>query len=288
VRFGFKTSNHYVPWTRVRDIWTAADELVIFESGWLFDHLYPQQLSSQGPMRPTDPCLEGWTMLAALSQATHRLRLGTLVTGVHFRHPALLAKMAATLDIVSGGRLELGIGAGWSEQECAAYGIPLGGTRERLDRFDEACKVLISLLTQQSTTFHGDYFELVDAACEPKPIQRPHPPLVIGGNGERRTLPTVARMAQQWNYVGGSVDEFARKRTVLRAHCADLGRAWSDIEISAQFRLDTPSGAAALDDLVEQIRAFDEIGLDVAIVFLAPGVEAAHLAPLASALASVK
>jgi alkanesulfonate monooxygenase SsuD/methylene tetrahydromethanopterin reductase-like flavin-dependent oxidoreductase (luciferase family) len=147
---------------------------------------------------------------------------------------------------------------------------------------------LISLLTQQSTTFHGDYFELVDAACEPKPIQRPHPPLVIGGNGERRTLPTVARMAQQWNYVGGSVDEFARKRTVLRAHCADLGRAWSDIEISAQFRLDTPSGAAALDDLVEQIRAFDEVGLDVAIVFLAPGVEAAHLAPLASALASVK
>jgi alkanesulfonate monooxygenase SsuD/methylene tetrahydromethanopterin reductase-like flavin-dependent oxidoreductase (luciferase family) len=176
-------------------------------------------------------------MLAALSQATQRLRLGTLVTGVHFRHPALLANMAATLDIVSGRRLELGIGAGWSEEECAAYGIPLGGTRERLDRFDEACQVLISLLTQQSTTFHGDYYQLVDAACEPKSIQRPHPPLVIGGNGERRTLPTVARLAQQWNYVGGSVDEFERKRNVLRAYCADLGRAWTDLEISAQFRL---------------------------------------------------
>jgi F420-dependent oxidoreductase-like protein len=286
VRVGFKTSNHYVPWPRVLDIWTAADELEIFESGWVFDHLYPQPIPSHRTARPTDPCLEAWSMLAALAQATTRLRLGTLVTGVQFRHPAVLAKMVATVDIISGGRLELGIGAGWSEQECAAYGIPLGGVRERLDRFDETCEVLVSLFTQTSTTFHGKFYDLVDAACDPKPIQRPHPPLVIGGNGERRTLRTVARMAQTWNYVGGPVEEFEHKKDVLRAHCAEIGRNFAGLGISAQFRLNAPT-EDAIGELVEQVRAFDRVGLDSAIVFLAPDLEASVLEPLAAGLRSV-
>ena len=123
-------------------VWQAADDIDVFESGWTFDHFYPIFSDSSGP------CLEGWTTLTALAQATKRLRVGVLVTGIHYRHPAVLANMAAALDIVSNGRLELGIGAGWNEEESGAYGIELGSIKERFDRFEEACEVLTSLLTQ--------------------------------------------------------------------------------------------------------------------------------------------
>src|SRR6202035_4421990 len=123
----------------------------------------------------TGPCLEGWTTLTALAQATKRLRLGTLVTGIHYRHPAVLANMAAALDVISDGRLELGIGAGWNEEESGAYGIELGSPRERSDRFEEACEVLVGLLGPEATTsFTGRYYRLTDAPWAPKPIQRPH------------------------------------------------------------------------------------------------------------------
>ena len=142
--------------------------------------------------------------LAALAQATRRLRLGTLVTGIHYRHPAVLANMAAALDIVSEGRLELGIGAGWNEEESGAYGIAVGTPKQRSDRFEEACEVIVGLLSDETTSFRGTYYELTDARCNPKPVQRPHPPICIGGNGEKRTLRTAARFAQHWNFVGGT------------------------------------------------------------------------------------
>ena len=122
----------------------------MFESGWIFDHFYPIFSDSTGP------CLEGWMTLTALAQATRRLRLGTLVTGIHYRHPAVLANMAAALDIISGGRLELGVGAGWNEEESGAYGIPLGSPSERSDRFEEACEVLVGLLSNETTTFERE------------------------------------------------------------------------------------------------------------------------------------
>ncbi len=184
------------------EVWRAADDIELFESAWTFDHFYPIFSDSAGP------CLEGWITLTALAQATRRLRLGTLVTGIHYRHPAVLANMAATLDIVSGGRLELGIGAGWNEEESGAYGIELGTPRERSDRFEEACAVLTALLTQETTTFKGSYYQLTEARCEPKPVQQPHPPICIGGSGKLRTLRTAARYAQHWNFVGGPPDEF--------------------------------------------------------------------------------
>jgi alkanesulfonate monooxygenase SsuD/methylene tetrahydromethanopterin reductase-like flavin-dependent oxidoreductase (luciferase family) len=136
----------------------------------------------------------------------------------------VLANMAAAIDIVSNGRLELGLGAGWNEEESGAYGIELGSPRERSDRFEEACQVIIGLLSQETTTFDGTYYRLTDARNEPKGPQRPHPPICIGGNGEKRTLRTTARYAQHWNFLGGPVEEFARKRDVLHAHCADVGR----------------------------------------------------------------
>ena len=199
-------------------VWKVADGIELFESGWTFDHFYPIFSDSTGP------CMEGWITLTALAQATTRLRMGTLVTGIHYRHPAILANMTTTLDIVSGGRLELGIGAGWNEEESGAYGIELGRPGQRSDRFEEACEVIVGLLTQETTTFKGQYYQLSDARNEPKPVQHPHPPICIGGSGERRTLRTAARFAQHWNFVGGTPEEFARKRGILHQHCEDLGR----------------------------------------------------------------
>src|SRR5438105_4762815 len=137
------------------------------------------------------------------------LRVGVLVTGNVDRHPAVLANMAAALDVISGGRLELGIGAGWNQEECDAYGIELPPLKERFDRFDEACEVLVRLLSpEKEADFDGRYYQLRSARCEPKPVQQPHPPICIGGTGERRTLRSVARYAQHWNLPGGGVDVF--------------------------------------------------------------------------------
>lgn len=198
-------------------VWKAADQIDVYESGWTFDHFYPIFSDSTGP------CLEGWVTLTALAQATERLRVGVLVTGIHYRHPAVLANMASALDIVSDGRLELGIGAGWNEEESEAYGIELGSIRERFDRFEEACEVLTNLLSQETTSFDGKFYQLKDARNEPKGPQRPHPPICIGGNGEKRTLRITARYAQHWNFVGGTPQEFARKRDVLARHWPTSG-----------------------------------------------------------------
>src|ERR1035437_4137206 len=151
MRFAFKTAPQHTTWADMLAVWQAADDIEIFESGWTFDHFYPIFSDTGGP------CLEGWTTLVALAQATRRVRLRTLVTGIHYRHPAVLANMVSTLDIISGGRLELGIGAGWNEQESGAYGIELGTPRQRSDRLEEACEVLVGLLSKEATTLQGEY-----------------------------------------------------------------------------------------------------------------------------------
>ncbi|AFJ33157.1 hypothetical protein W7U_22680 [Mycobacterium sp. H4Y] len=225
MRFAFKTSPQNTTWAQMLAVWQAADDIDVYESGWTFDHFYPIFSDSSGP------CLEGWTTLTALAQATTRLRLGTLVTGIHYRHPAVLANMAAALDIISNGRLELGIGAGWNEEESGAYGIELGSIKERFDRFEEACEVLTSLLTTDCSDFQGRFYQLKGARNEPKGPQRPHPPICIGGSGEKRTLRITARYAQHWNFVGGPPDVFAHKRDVLAAHCADIGRDPKEITL---------------------------------------------------------
>jgi F420-dependent oxidoreductase-like protein len=274
MRFAFKTAPQDTTWTAMLDVWRAADDIDLFESGWTFDHFYPIFGDSTGP------CLEGWITLTALAQATRRLRLGTLVTGIHYRHPAVLANMAATLDIVSGGRLELGIGAGWNQEESGAYGIELGTPRERSDRFEEACEVLVGLLTQEVTTFAGDYYQLADARCEPKPVQRPHPPICIGGSGEKRTLRTAARFAQHWNFVGGTVEQFTRVRDVLYQHCADIGRDPDEILLSSHVFYAGDAGETAASAAV-----LGDAGVELAIVTMRPPHTVAALESLASALA---
>lgn len=275
MRFAFKTSTQNTTWDDMLAVWRAADQIDVYESGWTFDHFYP--IFSD----PTGPCLEGWTTLTALAQATTRLRLGTLVTGIHHRHPAVLANMAAALDIISDGRLELGIGAGWNEEESAAYGIELGSLTERFDRFDEACQVLIGLLSQETTDFDGRFFRLTAARNEPKGPQRPHPPICIGGNGEKRTLRITAKYADHWNFVGGTPAEFARKRDVLKAHCADVGRNPKDIMLSAHIRLSPERGHRGV---IEDAIALGAEGLDLAIVYLPLPYDPAVMEPLAESI----
>ena len=278
MRFAIKTSPQHTTWNDMLEVWRAADEIELFESGWTFDHFYPIFSDSTGP------CMEGWITLTALAQATRRLRVGVLVTGIVYRHPTVLANMAATLDIVSNGRLELGLGAGWNEEECGAYGIELGSLKERFDRFDEALEVITLLLTNETSDFKGEYYELKDARCNPKAIQTPFPPICIGGTGEKRTLRSAARYAQHWNYPGGSVDEFRRKLDVLHGHCQAIGRDPSELTISTHLRLGTDGDVAGV---VKQAEEFVGAGLDLGIVYLPPPHRPDVLEPLAKALADL-
>jgi F420-dependent oxidoreductase-like protein len=274
MRFAIKTAPQHTTWPAMLEVWRAADDIELFESGWTFDHFYPIFSDSSGP------CLEGWITLTALAQATKRLRLGTLVTGIHYRHPAVLANMAATLDIISGGRLELGIGAGWNVEESGAYGIELGSPSERSDRFEEACEVLTGLLSPPETfSFTGSYFQLTDAMCNPKPVQQPHPPICIGGSGEKRTLRTAARFAQHWNFVGGTPDQFRHARDVLFQHCADIGRDPAEILLSSHVQY---TGDPA--ETADTAAALGEAGVELGIVTMRPPHTAAVLEPLAARL----
>jgi F420-dependent oxidoreductase-like protein len=280
MRFGVKTAPQHTTWGTMLEVWQAADDIDFFESGWTFDHFYPIFSDSTGD------CLEGWTVTTALAQATRRLRVGVLVTGMPYRHPAVLANMAATLDILSGGRLELGLGAGWNEEESAAYGIDLHSTlTDRFDAFDEGCEAIIGLLRDERTTLDGRFVRLTDAMCNPKPVQRPHPPIVIGGAGEKRTLRSVARYAQHWNFPGGTPEFFLEKRAVLAKHCSDVGRDVDEIVTSTHLRFGDDGDLGAL---VAQTEAMAAAGLTYGIVTLSGRHGPDVLEPIADALGHLR
>jgi F420-dependent oxidoreductase-like protein len=274
-RHAIKTPPHHATWQEFLDTWLEADRIDVFESAWNWDHFYPLAPPYDGPN------LEGWTMLAALAQATTRLRLGAMVNGMHHRHPAVTANMAATLDIISGGRFELGIGAGWNEMESAAYGIELGTLRQRFDRFDEGIEIIRSLLDNTVTNFSGDYFTVTDAWCEPKPTQAKLP-LVIGGKGRTRTLKTVARWADQWDMTfPDDPTAWSELDEVLRSHCADVGREQSEITRSVHLGYGGDDDPAALAD---QAAGFFEAGVDIVVWSMRGEIGPARLGPLADAL----
>lgn len=278
MRFAIKTRPEHTTWQRLRDVWIAADEFEIFESAWNWDHFYPLSGDMAGPN------FEGWSMLAAMAQATSRIRLGCQVTGMIYRHPAVLANMAATVDIISDGRLELGVGAGWNQMECDAYGIDLPPLKERFDRFDEGVQAIIGLLSDPVTNFDGQYVKLTDAFCEPKPAQRPHPPITIGGKGPKRTLRAAARWAQQWNVIVSDVDEWRQLKDILVGHCEDLGRDPSEITCSVNVRIDPDQ---PLDNAVAQAAAYGEAGVDLVVMNLPLDASPSAVEPLAKALASI-
>lgn len=205
-------------------MWKLIDSLG-YDTAWTFDHFFPI-LSD-----PSGPCFEGWIALTALAAETSRVQAGVLVSGNTYRHPAVLAKMAATLDHIIGGRLIMGIGAAWFEMEHTAYGIPFQTTAERIHRLDEAAEIIKRLWTEKQVTFEGRYYQLKDAYCEPKPVQQPRPRIMIGGSGEKLMLRVIARRADIWNTFG-SPQLFRHKIEVLREHCAAVDRNFDDIEVS--------------------------------------------------------
>lgn len=223
MRFGFWTYNR-------RDWADTADRChqavaAGWDGLWYADHFMP--LSGD----PSDPVPECWTVLSALAATTQGVRVGSLVSGNTYRNPALLLKQASTVDQIAGGRVVLGVGAGWQQNEHEAYGFHYGTVRERLDRFEEACELMVRLRDEpDGVSFEGRYYQLADAPLSPRP---PGPlPLMIGGGGERRTLRIAARFADEWN-VWGAPDVLRHKQSVLDAHCADVGRDPSQIRRSA-------------------------------------------------------
>jgi F420-dependent oxidoreductase-like protein len=192
----------------------------------VMDHLY--QIPGVGTV--TEPMLEGWLTLAALARETTRVRLGTLVTGVTYRNPALLAKEATTLDVISGGRAIFGLGAAWNDVEHEGYGIDFPPIRERMDRLDEALAIAKAMFTQDRATFHGKHYQLEGALNEPRPIQRNGPPILIGGVGEQRTLRIAAKYADMTHWFALGLDALKHKTEVLERYCAEIGRDPATIE----------------------------------------------------------
>jgi F420-dependent oxidoreductase-like protein len=247
--WGVKTAPQHTTYDAMLKVWQEADDTPAFEHAWLFDHFSPIQGSLDGP------CFEGWTLLAALAAQTSRLRLGLMVTGNTYRHPAILAHMAATVDVISNGRLDFGIGAGWNEYEHTSMGIPLYAPGERIRRLGEACEIIRRLWTQHLTDFEGRYYQLKEARCEPKPIQKPYPPFVIGGSGEQLTLRVVAQYADIWNAMPATVEDFRHKLDVLHGHCAAVGRDPQEITLSVQARINYADLAATVTTLQPLVEA---------------------------------
>ena len=250
LRFGIKTAPQHTNYADMLKIWQAADAVEVFEHAWLFDHFIPIGGDPDGP------CLEGWTLLAAFAARTSRIRVGIMVTGNTYRHPAVLANMGATVDIISNGRLDMGIGAGWNVLEHESYGIELLPPGKRISQFEEACEVIRLLWTEKYADFNGTYYQLKEARCDPKPVQKPYPPFVIGGSGEKRTLRVVAKYADVWNFGGGTVDEFRHKVEVLTEHGRAVGRDPDSIEKSIQLMTNYDD----LGDLVARTRDFVAAG----------------------------
>ena len=265
-----------------------------FDSFWVMDHFHQIQFVG----RSEEPMLEGWTVISMLAAITSKIRLGTLVTGIIYRYPSVLAKIAATLDVLSKGRLFMGIGAGWNEEESSAYGISFPSNQERMLRLEEAIQVIRKMWTQEPyASFNGKYYQIRNAYCNPKPIQKPSPPILVGGGGERKTLKIVAKYADACNLFG-SPETVRKKLDVLKEHCKSVGRDYDSI-------LKTKLGAIIIDenndmakdrvqktfrgipeeqikefvihgtpeDVSRQIETFEQVGIQYLIVDLEPSRE---------------
>ena len=255
--FGLCTDQN-MDWPTTLERWRYYEGLG-FDSLWVCDHF-------DQPSRPGGPYHEGWTLLAALAAATERVRVGVLVSSNTFRHPGLLAKEAITVDHISNGRLEVGIGAGWYVPEHEAYGLEFEPPRQLVDRFEEAVAVIDSMLRNDVTTFHGDYYDLTDAPCRPRPLQLPRPPLTIGAKGPRM-LGICAQWADRWNS-SGTVDDLRVRNEILSEHCERIGRDPDEIIRSlygwAAIMPDDPWASA--DAFEEVIGRYAEAGINEFVV----------------------
>lgn len=248
LHFGIKTTQ-YAPYEDILRVWQEADAIPSIEHAWLFDHPMPIFRADPG-----GPCLDGWTLLAALAAQTERLRLGLMVASNLNQTPQWLAKRAATIDVISGGRLELGLGAGGGEErERLAYGTPTYSAGELVGRLGEACEIIRRMWSEPVVDYTGRYYRAIQAYCAPQPVQRPMPPFVLGGVGEQRTLRIVARYADVWNYPRyplGTVEEFQHKSQLVDEYCAEIGRDPASIARSVQILIDPREDPAPTRELV--------------------------------------
>jgi alkanesulfonate monooxygenase SsuD/methylene tetrahydromethanopterin reductase-like flavin-dependent oxidoreductase (luciferase family) len=254
-RFGIMTAPSQVTYRDVLRVWQEADTIPQIEHAWLFDHLMPIGGDLNGPT------FEGWTLLSALATQTERLRLGLMVTSNRFRPPAMLAKIAATVDVVSAGRLEFGIGAGSrpghpiARREYEAHGLPFHDSAHAVGSLAEACTVIRRLWTEaEPFDFDGTYLHLIGAFCSPKPVQRPHPPILIGGRSTA-TLRVVAEHADLWNIPGGDIDDVLRRSALLDRFCAEIGRDPASITRSIVLAVSYDHAGETRDAIDEAIHA---------------------------------
>jgi F420-dependent oxidoreductase-like protein len=255
LRFGLKLSGQDTTVQALRAVWRIA-EGADFDHVWDFDHL-----ASIGAGGPDRPIYEGWVLQAAMAEATKRVRLGCLVAGNTYRNPALLAKMAVTVDHLSGGRLEFGIGAAWAEIEHQMYGIE--GLDHRVGRLSESLRIIRSLWTEERTNFEGRYYHFKDAIANPKPIQKPHPPIWIGASGPS-TLRLVARYADVWNIAGGDPERVKELAALFAEACGTVGRDPSEVRWSIQFGWDGEDRG----QLLELCGQYLELGVTEQVIYL--------------------
>ncbi len=232
MRFGLDVAQHQLEWPELLQRVKLAEDLG-FDGAWVFDHFKPLYGD------PSGPCLEGWTLLAGLAANTSRIRLGTLVTGITYRHPSILATEAVTVDHISNGRLELGLGAAWNEPEHREFGIPFPAIKERAERLEEGIEVMRTLMTRDGASFKGRHYQLDNATYRPRPIQQPHPPIWVGASGEQLMLPIVARQADAW-HAFGSADSMARKSQLLDRLAEQAGRDPKRILRSSSLSISEP------------------------------------------------
>jgi F420-dependent oxidoreductase-like protein len=246
----------------LEEFWRAADGLGAFHAIWDYDHFY-------GLVDPAQPTLEGWTLLAGMAVLTRNTRVGCLVSAVTYRNPAMLAKMAVTVDHMSAGRLEFGIGAGWHENEHRGYGLEFPSPRARVEMLDEALTITRRLWTEDSVSFQGHYYTLDAAFCNPKPQQRPHPPIVIGGV-KPKMLRVIARHADEWNAPGTGPEEWSRVSANLDEACAELGRNPRQIRRSVQLFLH-PHQPEQVDQELATLPEYQQAGCEhVVLSFYQP------------------
>ncbi len=227
---------------------TAAEQIDIYDSVWVYDHFHTV------PRIEHETVFEAWTITAALARDTRRLKIGQMVTCLGYRNPALMAKIASTVDVLSHGRLYCGIGAGWYEHEWRAYGYGFPETRDRMRAFREATQIMVKMWTEPEATFEGEYYQVRGAINEPKGVQKPYPSLWIGGGGEQVTLKLVAQYGNASNF-GGTPDEFRHKCDVLRGHCDKLGRNYDEIIRSSNVNIVFVKDGQTVADATEQVRA---------------------------------
>jgi F420-dependent oxidoreductase-like protein len=255
LRFGLKLSGQDTTIEALRAVWRIADEGG-FDHVWDFDHL-----ASIGGGGPDRPIYEGWSLQAAMAEATQRVRIGCLVTGNTYRNPVLLAKTAVTVDHLSGGRLEFGIGAAWAEIEHEMYGIE--GLDHRVGRLSESLRIIKSLWTEERTNFEGRYYRMADAIANPKPLQKPHPPIWIGASGAT-TLRLVARYGDVWNIAGGDPERVHELTLMLDEACGAVGRNPADIRHSLQYGWDGQDRG----ELLELAGKYLELGVTEQVIYL--------------------